>query len=467
MQNHGGNDMRNVRGFTWIIAVVGSVAVAAQPLSAAVAVPATFEDRITALEKEIAILKRLMEVDQEVSAKKELETPITTIGKDGFSFKSKDGAFQLKLKGQVQTDGRFFISDDTNKGTNQFLLRRARPSIEGTVYKYFDFRLMTDFGGGSAVIQDGWVDFKYWPKASLRVGKFKSPFGLERLQSDVNSNFVETALSTNLIPNRDIGVDLHGDFGQGVLTYDLGAFNGTTDNGSVDGDVHDDKDWVARIFTQPFINGDSPFMTGLGIGFGASFGQSHGSVASPQLPSYRSFGQNTIFSYRNDATTAGTAFADGDRYRFVTQAYYYYGRFGTLSEFVLSSQGVQRNQQFGDVKHYGWQSTLNYVITGESASYSGVIPRNNFDPSQGTWGALEAVGRLSGLSMDEGTYTVFANNQSSVKNAKAWTLGLNWYWNKNIKWMADYEQTFFEAGFNPEFDRETENALITRMQIAF
>jgi len=460
-------NMRNFRWVTWITVAVGSLSVAAQPLSAAVVPSPTFEERIVALEKEIALLKRLKEVDQEVAAKKELETPITTIGKDGFSFKSKDGAFQLKLKGQVQTDGRFFISDDANKGTNQFLLRRARPSFEGTVYKYFDFRLMTDFGGGSAVIQDGWVDFKYWPKASLRVGKFKSPLGLERLQSDANGNFIETALSTNLIPNRDVGVDLHGDFGQGALTYDLGAFNGTLDNGNVDGDVHDDKDLVARIFTQPFINGDSAFLTGLGAGFGASFGESHGSVASPQLPSYRGFGQNTIFSYRNDATTAGTAFADGHRYRFVPQAYYYYGPFGTLSEFVLSSQGVKRNQQFGDVKHNGWQTTLNYVITGESASYNGVIPRSDFDPSKGTWGALEAVGRLSGLSMDEGTYNLFANNLSAVKNAKAWTLGLNWYWNKNIKWMGDFEQTFFEAGFNPQFDRETESALITRMQIAF
>jgi len=459
--------MRNLRGLIWIVAAAASLSVAVQPLNAAVVVAPTFEERIVALEKEIALLKRLKEVDQEVAAKKELETPITTIGKDGFSFKSKDGDFQLKLKGQVQTDGRFFASDDTNKGTNQFLLRRARTSLEGTVYKYFDFRLMTDFGGGAVAIQDGWVDYKYWPKASLRVGKFKSPLGLERLQSDPTGNFIETALSTNLIPNRDIGVDLHGDFGQGFLTYDLGVFNGTLDNGNVDGDVHDDKDFVARVFSHPFINGDSPLLTGLGVGFGASYGQSHGSVASPQLPTYRGFGQNTIFSYRNDATTAGTTFADGDRYRFVPQAYYYYGPFGTLNEVVLSSQGVKRNQQFGDVKHYGWQSTLNYVITGENASYSGVVPRNNFDPGKGTWGALEAVGRLSGLSMDEGTYALFANNQNSVKNAKAWTLGLNWYWNKNIKWMADYEQTFFEAGFNPQFDRETENTLITRMQIAF
>ena len=149
--------MRNLRELTWLTVVVGSLAVAAQPLSAAVVLATpTFEERITALEKELALLKRLKEVDQEVAAKKELETPITTIGKDGFAFKSKDGVFQVKLKGQVQTDGRFFVSDDTNKGTNQFLLRRARPSIEGTVYKYFDFRLMTDFGGGTAIIQDGW-----------------------------------------------------------------------------------------------------------------------------------------------------------------------------------------------------------------------------------------------------------------------------------------------------------------------
>lgn len=438
-------------------------------LAEAVGVPGskTIEERLGELEKEIALLRRLKEVDQEVQAKKEKETPILTVSKEGFNVKSKDSAFILKFRGQAQTDARFYANDDTSTVSNTFLLRRVRPTLEGTVFKYFDFRLMPDFGGGSSSfsIQDAWVNYKYWRAAQLRVGKFKAPLGLERLQADAAGQFIETALSTNLIPNRDIGVDLNGELFDGAVTYDAGVFNGSADNGNgtttSDADIHDDKEFVGRVFAQPFKNTAYDILNGLGVGLGASAGTAHGS----NLPTYRSGGQQTIFSY---TPAAGTVIADGRRIRIAPQAYYYSGPFGFLGEYVLSQQELSKGTLKSDkIENYGWQLASTYVLTGENASYTGVVPNSDFNPGKKTWGAFELAGRFSSISIDKSVFPFYANPLSAVTDAKAWDIGINWYLNRNLKFMTHFEQTFFEGGKTPGGDRKTENALLSRLQIYF
>src|SRR6185503_10329961 len=102
--------------------------------------------------------------------------------KDGFYLESPNGDFKLKLRGYLQADARFFPLEAGDTGTDSFFLRRVRPILEGTVYKYFDFRIMPDFGGGSTVLQDAYARINYWPYAQIQAGKWKSPFSLERLQ---------------------------------------------------------------------------------------------------------------------------------------------------------------------------------------------------------------------------------------------------------------------------------------------
>ncbi len=64
------------------------------------------------------------------------------------------------------------------------ILRRVRPTFSGTVYKYVDYFFRPDFGQGTTVIYDAYLELTYFPAAKVRVGKFKPPVGLERLQSD-------------------------------------------------------------------------------------------------------------------------------------------------------------------------------------------------------------------------------------------------------------------------------------------
>ena len=275
------------------------------------------EKRLRELEQRLAILERQKEVEQEIAAQKAKETGAVSAGQDGFVIKSADGAYQLKIRALVQADGRFWDGQETRPVTDTFDLRRARPILEGTVNKFFDFRLVPDFGEGKTTLFDAYIDWRFAPWIRLRAGKFKPPVGLERLQSASDTDFVERALPTNLVPNRDVGLQLGGDVLEGVVSYAAGVFNGVPDGANVDLDTNDNKETEARVFLQPFKTASVPSLQNLGFGVAVTDGNNFGTLSATGLPSYKTPGQQTFFSYRTNtpATLAGTG-----SYQFVKYA---------------------------------------------------------------------------------------------------------------------------------------------------
>src|SRR3989338_8927002 len=207
---------------------------------------AAIEKRLGELEQEVAILKRQLEVQKEEVDKKATETLIVTASaKDGFSIKSLDDNFKLKIRGLVQADGRFFTDNQKDNGTTDtFTVRRARLIFDGTVGKQFDFYFLPEFGSGASTLLDGYGEFKFASAYKVRGGKFKAPLGLERLQSDAAQNFIEAGLPSNLLPNREVGFQLSGDILGESVNYAAGVFNGSADLASStnqDADNNSDK----------------------------------------------------------------------------------------------------------------------------------------------------------------------------------------------------------------------------------
>lgn len=431
----------------------------------------TVDQKIDQLDQEIRILKRQRELDQEQAqqaAQKAKKTPILQADDKGFGFKSTDGNFQLKLRGYVQADARFYLDDDAKTASDTFLLRRVRPILEGTLFKDFGFRIMPDFGGGTTVLQDTYLEWKHWSWLQVRAGKFKEPVGLERLQSGTDILFVERAFPTSLVPNRDVGLQLSGDVADGVVSYAVGVFNGVVDGGSSDGDNGDDKDLAARLFVQPFKKTDIEPLQGLGLGVAGTIGVQRGATNATNLASYKTAGQQTFFSYRSG--TGGT-FANGRRSRIVPQVYYAWGRLGLLGEYVISEQDVQRAATKATLQNTAWQVAGSFLLTDDQASFKGVNPKKPFDLKNGGWGAWELVARYSVLDVDNDTFSggaaSFANPATSASRASAWSVGLNWYLNKNFRAYLDYEQTWFDGGAAGGADRPDEKVLFTRLQVSF
>ncbi|MEA2722590.1 MAG: phosphate-selective porin OprO and OprP, partial [Gemmatimonadales bacterium] len=403
----------------------------------------SLEARLDQLDQELRILKRLRELALDSAANAPKDKPGAGAGKDGFSLKTADGKFALRLRGLIQTDARFFVSDSGNTAVDNFFVRRARVILEGTLWKYLEFRLQPDFGQGQTVLFDAYSDIKLGPALAIRVGKFKPPIGLERLQSASDIVFAERALATNLVPNRDIGLQLSGEVASGVVSYQAGVFNGVPDLGNGDADVHDAKDFAGRLFLQPFRRGR---LQGLGFGVAGSTGIERGTTLAPALPSYRTPGQQVFFRYRSDGTAPNTTLADGNRRRLVPQAYFYTGPLGLIGEYAFSWQEVRRTTTTATLEHTSWQITGSFFVTGEKASFKSAAPKHPFDPGSHAVGALEFAARYSRLSVDDAAFPLYANPAVSAPKAKAWAVGANWYLARAIKVVVDYERTTFAGG---------------------
>lgn len=428
--------------------------------------PKTPEEKIQDLDQQIRILARQIEIEKEAADAAKATAPAVGASAAGFEIRSADSAFRVRIRGYLHSDFRKYLEDESRVGTDSFLVRRARPILEATFFKIFDFRIMSDFGGGTAVIQDAYFDARFSKYFNLRAGKQKPPLGQERLLSATDILFIERALPTALVPNRDVGIQAYGDVTP-WLAYQVGLFNGVIDGGSGDGDATDSKDVVGRLVFAPFkANTKSPLQT-LAIGIGGSSGKEVGTLAAPGLAQIRSGGQLVWFRYRTDGTAPNTTLADGTRSRFTTHGQYYLGQLGLQAEYVTSSQAVRRAAVTGDIEQASWQVTGSWVLTGETATGRAITPRKSFDPAKGSWGAFELVGRANALSIDEAAFPTFANLDQAANKATGTGLGLNWYLNRNVKIAADYELTRFERGAAAGADRPDEHSLFTRFQIAF
>lgn len=430
-------------------------------------------EQIDALDQKVRVLERQKELDVEATDAKAKETPKIVVGDKGLSVASADTNFVFQLHGLLQIDNRTFFEDrlpngKAIQGNDTFLLRRARPIFSGTVYKDFDFYFAPDFGGSSVQIFDAYLNYRYAPWLQLRAGKFKTPVGLETLQSDPATSFNERALPNNLIPNRDIGFQLWGDVAEGKLSYALGVFNGVGDGRNTSNvDFEDHREFAGRIFVQPFKNDGPAALQGLGFGVGGSWGNVV-SNATGLTSGLLTDGQQTFFSYN---PTNGTTLANGTHWRISPQAYYYYGPFSLLGEYVISDQEVAKStNNVATLQNTAWQVAAGWVLTGEDASYTGVTPRHPFNPSAHQWGAFQLVARYAQLDVDNNAFPVYANPATSASGAQAWAVGLNWYLNKNIRVNTSFSRTTFDGaidGSKATVARNPEDVVFTRVQLAF
>jgi hypothetical protein len=250
---------------------------------------------------------------------------------NGMHICSRNGLAELEIGGMVQADERSFAGPHPPSKLPDFILRRGRLVLLGTSLKRLNFRIMAESQrNGPMVVRDAYVDIKISDGIQIELGKFKSPVGLERLQSARYLTFPDRASVTALIPDRDIGIQLHGDLLKSRVTYMGGLFRGVPDGGSTETSTNHGADGEFRIFTYPFHGARASLFGGLGIGIGVSAGSERGT-----LPSYVTPGLATFFSYRQ-----GTI-ADGERTRISPQASYYWRRLSVMAEYALSAQDVR------------------------------------------------------------------------------------------------------------------------------
>jgi phosphate-selective porin OprO/OprP len=367
---------------------------------------------------------------------------------------SENGQHSLELHGLVDADGRFFLTDKGGIGT--FLVRRARPTFDARLFRYVELNLTPELASSKLTILEAYGNLHLWDALQLRVGKGKPPVGLERLQASKDTFFAETALPSQLVPNRDVGAQLHGKVADGALEWTLGVYNGVPNGQIGDTDTNDSKDVEGRLFVLPFLPTEIDALKGLGLGVAGTTGNEEGT-----LPGYVTSGQTTFFAY--GSTVNGL----GRRTLVAPQAYYYGGPVGAMFELVrVEDHLASPTGAKGTVGTTAW-ALQGAAVLGGKESFKGVKVDHPLDLDKGGFGAFELGARYGDLRVGDLAYQRgFAGRKTASARATQWGLGGTWHVADGNHFRVSYERTDFRGGA-AKGDRKPELLLLARMQAAF
>ena len=130
---------------------------------------------------------------------------------------------------------------------------------------------------------------------------------------------------------------------------------------------------------------------------------------------------------------------------------------------MRSTQAVTGAGIQSDVRNQAWEVTGSFLLTGETASERGVRPKHNFDPAEGSWGALQLIARYTTLMVDPRVFASGFAAATANRKAQSFTIGANWYPTAFIKVYGTFERTAFSVG--PP--RPPENVILFRTQLGF
>ncbi len=176
---------------------------------------------------------------------------VSLAGKEGFTFKTKQGDFLFKPYMLVQASANFNYYDDEglDKAYNQdniansgFSIPNAILGFTGKAFGKVTFNLSINASqSGGALLQQAWFDVAMKDQLRFRAGKFKTPFTHAYLTTLGETLFpaLPTSLTAPVIvpyslnavnpamgTGFDLGVQVHGLLA-GKWNYQLGIFNGT------------------------------------------------------------------------------------------------------------------------------------------------------------------------------------------------------------------------------------------------
>ncbi len=367
---------------------------------------------------------------------------------------SADGVYQADLRAYTQFEYRAYQAGE-DAPPNTFLMRRIRPSIQGQVTPYFQYKIQVDFAledGG--LIQDMYLRVRPSDKFHLTFGQFKEPFSQEELRSDSVVDFVDRSMSvSNLVSGRTPGAMLSGKLMGGILGYQAGLFNGkgrhlTNNNDTPDGSV--------RFRFNPWKRSDNFWVKNFILGGAYTQGR------TVQGRSVRGRTNSQSFTFYDRVPTNGKTLRANGEFTWLL------GPAAIRAEYNQSSQARDGLGAGGGnlpgVVAKGYTAQVTYLLTGESKPESSpVIPGQDLfieEVDSHGWGAWEAKFRYDNLQITDGT--------PMSNRADTFTLGANWYMNRYVRYLFDLGlERFKDPLRSPKPDDSSFFVFLNRLQFSF
>lgn len=405
------------------------------------------------MKKKILVLMMVMVVSSAVFAQEEEQydqygmkvssKELKTEMRDGILvLESKDKGYKLWFDTRVQADFATFFGEDKDydKIGDGASIRRARFAIKAQISPEWYGEIDLDFADGIAELKDALLRYDGLKGFEFQVGNFKENFSLQRNTSSRYLQFIERPMVTYLAPSRHLGaqVKYNNDLvwaAGGVFFQPVAGVEEVTNvqDNNKDFGRSTGHSFTGKLALRPFHHLEE---AGLHIGGGLSY-------RTPKAS--ESIAEGGVFRYstRNSTNINRKKYLDTDEIQDADHELLYTGEIAghykglryegayignTISLKDDSKQANTKDKHFG-----GWYAQAGYLLFGGQQRYDSNGAKYNRIIRGKKWGDVEVTARYEYLDLNDSDGGIYGGS------AQAYTVGLNFWVNNNVKLMVNYQ----------------------------
>lgn len=374
----------------------------------------------------------------EVESKK-----IKTEMQDGrLVFESQDSDYKIWFDARVQGDyASFFgVDDDYDPIGNGAAIRRARFAVKAQVTKNWYGEIDIDMANGIAELKDALLRYDGIKNVEIQIGNFKENFSMQRNTSSRYLQFIERPMVTYLAPSRHLGVNVKYSIpliwaSGGVFFQEIAGIEEVTNvqDNNKDFGRSTGESFTGKLVLRPLYKYDNK---GLHIGGGLSYRTPKSQDAPGDYGGMR-------FSTRNSTSINRKKYIDTDVIKGVDHSLLYTAelaghykglRFESAyigTKVFLKDDSPSLNKE---AKNFGgWYAQAGYLLFGGQQRYDYGGAKYNRVQRGKKWGDLELTARYETIDLNDFNGGVYGGS------GEAYTAGLNYWVNNNVKFMLNYQ----------------------------
>ncbi|MDT3356210.1 MAG: porin [Bacteroidota bacterium] len=348
---------------------------------------------------------------------------------------SPESSYKIWFDTRIQADGVAYFGndDDYDEIGNGAAIRRARFAIKAQLDENWYGEFDSDFANGLVEIKDAIVRYTGFKNLELQAGNFKENFSIQRNTTSRYLQLMERPMVCSaLAPSRHIGFNAKyankAIWASGGIFFQEMAgseeYTNVTDNNK-DYGRGSGYSLTGKLVYRPLYKSQT---SSLHLGAAVSYRTALSSVAPSDWGAYRASARNStninrkkyvdtdlLRGYNHNLlyTVEVAGHHDGLRY----EAAY-------IGDHVCFNDAEARN--FG-----GWYAQAGYLLFGGSQRYDANGGKYTKVRRGRSWGDVELCARYEFIDLNDGN--VYGGS------AEAYTLGINWIVNNNVKIMLNYQ----------------------------
>ena len=350
---------------------------------------------------------------------------------------SHTSAYKLWFDIRTQVDGAVFFGAPSYADAigNGMSIRRARFAVKGQIDEDWYGEFDMDLANGLVELKDAIVRYTGIPNLDLQVGNFKENFSIQRNTTSRYLQFIERPMVCSaLTPSRHIGFNAKyakdwlwvsaGFFGQEIAGSEEWEY---TSANNKDLGANCGYSVTGKVVLRPLFKMNN---ASLHLGFAGSYRTPKASAE--KFGYYRASARNSTSINRKKYLDTNDLADYDDNFLWTVEVA------GHWKGLRYEGAYIQDNVSFkstaadpGMKKFWGWYAQAGYLLFGGTQRYDANGGKYTKVKPGKKWGDVELCARYEYCDLNSGK--VFGGS------ADAFTVGLNWWVNNNVKMQLNYQ----------------------------